>query len=208
MAGTKKTATAAAVEETELEGKNLNSEEKVAELKKEDESPAEAEESEESQVVDEEKEKVESKGDEEKGVDFKAKFYYLAAELDNIQKRNQREKDNLIKYGNEKILTDLISVVDNLERTIEALQNDEDEKVKNIVTGVEMIRGQFLDVLKKYGLTPVEALGKAFDPNFHEAISQKDVDGKEENEVLEEFQKGYVLNGRLLRASMVVVNNK
>ena len=137
--------------------------------------------------------------------DFKSKYYYLAAEMDNMRKRFEREKCNLIKYGNEKILCGLIEVVDNFDHTLDALGKEQDEKMKKIVSGIEMIRGQFLDVLAQNGLTPVKALGEIFDPNFHEALSQQTVEGKKEQEIIMEYQKGYVLNGRLLRAAKVVI---
>lgn len=139
--------------------------------------------------------------------DFKAKYYYLAAEFDNFRKRSEREKENLLKFGNEKVLSGLISVVDNFDLTVGALRNDNDDKVQNIVKGIDMIRNQFLDVLKQNGLTQVESLGKIFDPNFHEAVAQAPAEGKEDQEIITEYQRGYLLNGRLLRASKVVVAN-
>lgn len=138
-------------------------------------------------------------------VDWKAKYYYLAADMENARKRAERERENLLKYGSEKILGDLVEVVDNFERTTEMLKNDQDPKVKNIVIGLDMVRKQFLDSLGKHGLTQLEGLGKVFDPNFHEAVGQEYVEGKQPNEVVKEFQKGYVLNGRLVRAAKVVV---
>lgn len=137
--------------------------------------------------------------------DFKSKFYYLAAEMDNLRKRHEREREQLIKFGNEKVLSGLIEVVDNLERTLTAIEKDEDEKVKNIVVGIDMVRKQFMDTLKNNGLEIVEAVGKDFDPNFHEALAQQPAEGKKDGEVILEYQKGYLLNGRLLRASKVVV---
>lgn len=142
---------------------------------------------------------------EEKEEDFKAKFYYLAAEMDNMKKRHNRERESLIKYGNEKILKGLIDVIDTLELSVNAIAEDEDEKVQNIRKGVEMVRNQFVDVLKKNGLETVESVGQSFDPNFHEAMAQQPAEGKEDGEVIVEYQKGYVLNGRLLRASKVVI---
>lgn len=139
--------------------------------------------------------------------DFKAKYYYLAAEFDNARKRFEREKENLIKFGNDKVLTSLITVVDNFDLTVNALKSDNDDKVQNIVKGIDMIRNQFLDVLKSNGLTQVESLGKVFDPNFHEAVAQSPAPGKEDQEVITEYQRGYTLNGRLLRAAKVVVAN-
>lgn len=140
-------------------------------------------------------------------VDFKAKYYYIAAEMDNYRKRMEREKENLIKFGNERVLSDLIQVMDNFERIIESLKPDEDTKIKNIVTGIDMVQKQFIDTLSRHGLTPVESVGKEFDPNFHEAMAQEYAEGVKPNFVIKEFQKGYTLNGRLLRAAKVVVAN-
>jgi len=137
--------------------------------------------------------------------DFKSKFYYLAAEMDNLRKRHEREREQLIKFGNEKVLSGLIEVVDNLERTLTAIEKDEDEKVKNIVVGIDMVRKQFMDTLKNNGLEMVESVGKEFDPNFHEALAQQPAEGKKDGEIILEYQKGYLLNGRLLRAAKVVV---
>lgn len=138
-------------------------------------------------------------------VDYKAKYFYIAAEMDNYRKRMEREKENLLKYGNERVLQDLIQVIDNFDRTLEMLQGDEDQKVKAIVTGLNMVNKQFLDTLGKQGLTPIESIGKDFDPNFHEALAQEYVEGKRPNEIIKEFQKGYILNGRVIRAAKVVV---
>ncbi len=139
--------------------------------------------------------------------DYKAKFFYLAAEMENFKKRSEREKENLLKYGNEKVLSNLIEVVDNLDRTVDAIANDEEEKVKNIFVGIDMVRKQFLDVLKSSGLEKVEALGKTFDPNLHEAMAQQPAEGKEDQEIIQVFQPGYSLNGRLLRAAKVIIAN-
>ncbi|EQC48765.1 co-chaperone GrpE [Bacteriovorax sp. BSW11_IV] len=137
--------------------------------------------------------------------DFKNKFYYLAAEMENMKRRHDRDLQNNVKFGNEKILKGLIDVVDNLERTLQAIEKDEDDKVKNIFTGIDMVRNQFLDVLKSNGLEVIEAVGKEFDPNFHEALAQQPAEGKKDQEVILEYQRGYILNGRVLRASKVVV---
>ncbi|MGB0453345.1 MAG: nucleotide exchange factor GrpE [Bacteriovoracaceae bacterium] len=147
----------------------------------------------------------ELKTEEKEEEDFKEKYYYLAAEMENLRRRFEREKEGIVKYGSEKILSSLLEVVDNFERTITALEKDEDEKMKNIVVGIQMVRDQFLGVLKDNGLEPIECLGKEFDPNFHEAMSQQAAEGKADNEIIMEFEKGYILNGRLLRASKVVV---
>lgn len=140
-------------------------------------------------------------------VDYKSKYFYIAAEMENYRKRMEREKENLVKFGNERVLSDLIQVVDNFERTIEMLKHDQDPKIKNIVTGIDMVQKQFIDTLSKHGLTTVHSVGKDFDPNFHEAVAQEYAEGANPNQVIKEFQKGYTLNGRLLRAAKVVVAN-
>lgn len=167
---------------------------------------AETEEAAES-VENEEMDNVETleTKEEKEEEDFKSKFLYLAAEMENMRRRFEREKEGLVKFGNEKVLSGLLDVVDNLDRTLDAISNDEDEKVKNIVTGIEMVRNQFLEVLKNNGLEEVKALGEEFDPNFHEAMAQQPAEGKKDQEVISVFQKGYVLNGRLLRAAKVIV---
>lgn len=137
--------------------------------------------------------------------EFKSKFYYLAAEMDNLRKRHEREREQLIKFGNEKVLSGLLDVVDNLERTLVAIESDEDTKVKNIFVGIDMVRKQFMDCLKNNGLEIIDAVGKDFDPNFHEALAQQPAEGKNDGEIILEYQKGYLLNGRLLRAAKVVV---
>jgi molecular chaperone GrpE len=174
------------------------------EVEAEGEESAEAK---EPEVVNEDSEEtssdeVEQKGEEE---DFKSKFFYLAAEMDNMKKRFEREKDNLLKFGNEKVLKGLLEVVDNLDRTVDAISGEEDEKVKNIYSGIEMVRNQFLNVLKANGLEQVNALGETFDPNFHEAMAQQPAEGKEDQEIIQVFQHGYTLNGRLIRPAKVVI---
>jgi molecular chaperone GrpE len=140
-------------------------------------------------------------------VDYKAKYFYIAAEMDNYRKRMEREKENLIKYGNERVMSDLLDVADNFDRTIGMLKGDTDQKVKNLVVGLDMVQKQFLDTMGKHGLNPIQSVGKEFDPNFHEAIAQEYAEGKKPNEVIKEFQKGYSLNGRVIRASKVVVSS-
>ena len=123
-----------------------------------------------------------------------------------MKRRFQRERENFLKYGHEKILQALVEVIDNFDRAIDGLTEDKEKKIIRIRKGLEMVRTQFLDILKANGLTPIEALGKEFDPNFHEAVGQTPLPkGKKENEIIQEFQKGYVLNGRALRAAKVVI---
>ena len=179
-------------EEIKTEEENSHLEETAQELEEESVGPAEDE-------------NVAELKPEKKEENWKEKYYYLAAEMENQRRRFEREKDNLLKYGNEKVLKGMLDVIDNLERTLQAVGDEEDEKIKNIVIGVEMVRNQFLDTLKGHGLEEVEALGQKFDPNFHEAMAQQPHDEHEDEVIITEYQKGYKLNGRLLRASKVVI---
>ena len=153
----------------------------------------------------EEEEQQQEHQEQQEEADFKTKYFYLAAELENQRKRFQRERENLFKFGNEKILGDLIEVIDNLERTIAAIDHSEDKKIKNIVQGVDIVKKQFLDTLGRHGLTPLESLGEEFDPNLHEAMAQEEAEGQEPNKIIRVFEQGYKLNGRLLRAAKVIV---
>ncbi|MBF0300406.1 MAG: nucleotide exchange factor GrpE [Oligoflexia bacterium] len=156
--------------------------------------------------ADEKIENIANKAKERESEDFKNKYYYLAAEMDNLHKRFQREKESIIKFSNERMLLDLIDVMDNFERTLQTINKDNDEKVKNITTGITMITNQFATILNKYGLSPIKSLGETFDPNFHEAVAERETENNKEQEILEEYQKGYILNGRVIRAAKVVVS--
>lgn len=137
--------------------------------------------------------------------DFKSKFYYLAAEMENQRRRYEREKEQTIKYGNQQILTDLLEVLDNFDRSVDAIVADKDEKVKNISVGLKMVQGQFFDILSRYGLTCVESMGEIFNPQFHEAMGRRPLLDKKDDEIVEVYQKGYCLNGRLIRSAKVIV---
>ncbi|MBF0315318.1 MAG: nucleotide exchange factor GrpE [Oligoflexia bacterium] len=185
--------------ETEVD--NSKQEEKVAKTEAEVEAEVEAEEV-MAETLEEKLEKIEPEKVEE---DFKSKYYYLAAEMDNMCKRFQREKEGIVKYSNERLITDLLEVFDNFDRTISAISKEDDSKVKNILVGVEMVKNQFASLLARYGLSPVKSQGEMFDPNYHEAVAEREVDGRKEMEIVEEYQRGYLLNGRVIRAAKVVV---
>ncbi|MEX1099613.1 MAG: nucleotide exchange factor GrpE [Bacteriovoracaceae bacterium] len=136
---------------------------------------------------------------------YKDKYYYVVAEMQNMQKRFDREKQNILKYGNENILKDVLDVVDNFERTMGFIANSDDKKVKNIAVGIEMIQGQLLDTLERHGLKQIKPLGSVFDPNFHEALGQEKAQGKKDEEIIQVHQNGYMLNDRLIRPAKVVI---
>jgi molecular chaperone GrpE len=130
----------------------------------------------------------------------------LAAEMENYRKRSEREKFEAIKRANERLMKDMLPVLDNLER---ALENPGDvSRESPFYTGLDMITSEIYKIFNRYGLKAVEALGQPFDPNLHEAISQVVDNDSEENTVISQMQKGYTFEDRLLRAALVVVSKK
>ncbi|MDH4229212.1 MAG: nucleotide exchange factor GrpE [Nitrospirota bacterium] len=127
----------------------------------------------------------------------------LYAEFENYKKRIARENEDFRKYANEALLRDLLGVVDDLDRAI-GHGRAEDGGGK-LLEGVEMIRKQFGDILEKFGVTPVPALGVPFDPAVHQAVSQVESSDHADGAVAEEFRKGYFFHQRVLRPAMVVV---
>jgi molecular chaperone GrpE len=128
------------------------------------------------------------------------------AEIDNLKKRYQKEQQELAKFANESLLKQLLPVADNLEKAIEHSQNE--TSVDALRKGVELTLKSLMDVLQKAGVETIEAVGEPFDPNFHEAVSEVADDSVETGTVIKDLQKGYVLNQRLIRPSMVIVSRK
>ena len=137
----------------------------------------------------------------EKSYDLYTRTY---AEMENIKKRGIKEREELAKYANESIIKEILPVIDNLDKAISHAQNDENSSA--LVEGLELTRDGLMKALEKAGLKEVEALGKPFDPNFHESVSQQIDDTVAPGHVIMELQKGYLLNGRLMRPSMVVIS--
>lgn len=131
------------------------------------------------------------------------KYLRERADLENFRRRMQKEKEELMKYGNECLLLEILPVVDNMER---ALAHASEESLSAVIEGVNLTRSMLLSVLKKFGVEPIETKGAAFDSAFHQAMCQLENDEVAPNTVLEEFQKGYLLNERLLRPAMVSVS--
>lgn len=129
----------------------------------------------------------------------------VSAEFENFKKRAVREADDFRKYANEMLLKDLLHVVDNLERAV-ASANDHGDPSACVVEGVQMTRDELLKIFQRFGVTPIEAVGKPFDPAFHQAIMQQETDQHPEHTVVGEMQRGYILHDRLLRPSMVIVS--
>jgi len=133
------------------------------------------------------------------------KYLRLYAEFDNYKKRIQREKEDLIKYSNEDILYHLLPVMDNLEM---ALKHSADSVSEGLVKGVEITLREFQRVTEKFGLIPIPAKGKPFDPAVHHAMSQVERTDMEDRTVVEEFRKGYMFSGKVLRPSLVSVSRR
>lgn len=132
----------------------------------------------------------------------KDKYLRLLAEYDNFRKRSLKERLDASADATAKAALEVISVIDNFERAMAAECSDEGYK-----KGVEMIYGQFTEVIKKLGVEEIEALGKEFDPNLHNAVSQVEDENFGENTVSQVYQKGYKLGDKVIRCAMVVVAN-
>jgi molecular chaperone GrpE len=130
------------------------------------------------------------------------KYLRAVAEMDNQRKRLDREKNEFYQFALADLLKELLTVLDNFER---ALKSRDETNGKSFQEGVELIYKQFLDLIRKRGVTPVEAENKKFDPAVHQAILTEESDKVQESEIGEEMQKGYKLNARLLRPSLVKV---
>ena len=157
---------------------------------------------EEAVPVEEDKDKAEEKPTdaEPEKEESDARYLRLMADFQNYKKRVEKEKKDLYSYANEKIIIELLSVLDNFERALE--QETEGDGFKE---GMEMIFKQLGDVLEKSGLAEIAALGEDFDPNFHNAVMTEETEEYESGKVSGVMQKGYTLNGKVIRPSMVKV---
>ncbi len=134
---------------------------------------------------------------------LKEQYLLAVADFDNFRKRMEREREEIVCFANEKLIGDLLPVLDNLER---ALSADLDKAGKEgVIEGVRMVAAQLHSILQSCGLEPVAALGGTFDPQHHEAVGVLPSGEHEEGTVIAELQKGYKLRGRILRPSMVHV---
>lgn len=128
----------------------------------------------------------------------------LAAELENLKKRHEREISEVRQFANENLLRELLPVLDNLERALE--HGRQDEAPEALMSGLELVYQDFLKVLGRFGVTPLESVGERFDPVFHHAVMEEEAPEVEDQTVIKELQKGFLLQNRLLRPAMVVVS--
>jgi molecular chaperone GrpE len=132
------------------------------------------------------------------------KLQRVSADYANFQKRVPRQIADNLGYEKERIFRSFLPALDNFERTLQNARSA--ESVDTLLEGIRIIYDQMLDILKSHEVAPTNALGEIFDPSRHEAVMQKSEPEQEENVVLEELQKGYTLNGRVIRPSKVIVN--
>ena len=202
------------------EEKNIPIEDEVTEEVKEEtaeetaeettaEETAETEETSEEETEDapcekeeEPSEEKEEKSEAEKQLDeMNTKYMRLMADFQNQKKRFEKEKADIYQFANEDIVKSLLEVVDNFDRALDASQDD-GSKFRE---GMEMVFKQLMGALEKAGVSEIKALGEDFDPNFHNAVMMEETDEYESNKVSEVMQKGYTLNSRVIRPSMVKV---
>ena len=136
---------------------------------------------------------------------LRARLLRLQADFDNFRKRVSRERDELYRRANTDILSELLPVLDHMDLAIEAAETHSADEA--VVEGFKLVSEQLMTGLEKFGLKPVDAGGKAFDPNLHEAISRMPSDDVPEDKVIVQVRRGYVLGDRLLRAAQVVVSS-
>lgn len=134
--------------------------------------------------------------------DYQDRLLRKIAEFDNYRKRTDRERVQLSEAAAADLLTELLPLADDMER---ALQADAGQGGDAIRKGVELIHKQFVEILRKRGVRPIEALGADFDPHYHMAVAYDPAEGRRDGEVIEEFRRGYMLGDRLLRPAMVKV---
>jgi len=140
------------------------------------------------------KEKIEALND---------KYIRLLAEFENFKKRTIKEKEDLLKYGSSKVFSSILPIFDDIERAVKTNGNLEDKEL--IIEGIELIYKKFQSILKQSGIEEIESVGKEFDTDYHEALSIIEVGEEQQGKVIQEVEKGFVLNGKVIRFSKVIV---
>lgn len=165
----------------------------------------------EEESLDSLKEEIETK---KRGLgELQDRYLRLYAEFENFKKVVSKEQAELLRYGNERLIVEILPVIDNLERAIlhsKELTNKADpesrEAIDSLISGVEMTLRQIKDILGRFGVREISALGEVFDPTLHHAVSQIETGEHKPNTVIEELRRGYLLNDRVIRPTMVVVS--
>jgi molecular chaperone GrpE len=161
----------------------------------------------EKTIILKETEYLQLKSEAEKAKDTWDKLIRLQADFENARKRWDRDRNEFARFANEDLICDVLTIVDELERSVE-LSSEKHEDYAAFLKGVAMILAHLHDLLKKNGVCCINAKGKCFDPNYHEALMQTENDELPENTVVEEMQKGYTLNDKVIRTVKVQVSKK
>ena len=127
------------------------------------------------------------------------------AEIDNIRRRTEQDVEKAHKFALEKFAKDILNTIDNLERALATPANIEDESIKALFNGVELTLKELLATVARFGVEPVGVVGEVFNPALHQAISMQPMEGFETNQITTVLQKGYLLNGRVIRPAIVMV---
>ena len=127
------------------------------------------------------------------------------AEIDNMRRRSEQDVEKAHKFALEKFSKDILNTIDNLERALSTPANKEDESIKALFDGVELTLKELLSTVARFGVEPVGVVGETFNPDLHQAISMQPAEGFESNQITTVLQKGYTLNGRVIRPAMVMV---
>jgi len=165
-------------------------------------SPGDCSGTQDTNLVEDLQQALVAKAEEVKGLNDK--YLRLAAEFDNYKRLNQRDQRDLIRFGNEQLIKELLPVVDNLERAIKAAKDGGSSEV--LIQGVDLTLKQLVDALAKFGVQAIPTVGQRFDPSGHQAVASVPSDQVPDQHVVEEFQRGYRLHDRILRAAMVTVS--
>ncbi|GJM14090.1 MAG: protein GrpE [Pseudohongiella sp.] len=184
------------------------------ENEKPEESQAAAEETAEEQATENAAEESEAGGSLEEALEAaqleaqnaKDDLLRVQAEMQNLRRRTEQDIEKAHKFGQEKFSIELLAVMDNLERSLEAASNSEDETIKAIREGVDLTLKGFSDCFSKFNIEVVDPLGEPFDPQLHQAMSIQENAEAEPNSVIAVMQKGYTLHGRVIRPAMVMVS--
>ena len=139
--------------------------------------------------------------------DYKDQLVRMMAEFENYKKRTQKEFSQVIQQANEKLITELLPVIDDMERTMKSAPETEgsDTKSQTFIKAVEMISKKLNQILSRQGLKPVESVGKEFNVDLHDALMQVEAPDKISNTIVEEYEKGYLLNDKVIRHAKVIV---
>ncbi len=138
--------------------------------------------------------------------ELKDRLLRRQAEFENYKKRTQKEKDSIVAYASEGLVTDLLPSLDSFERALEVEIDEKDEKAKALYEGLELVYNQLSEILKNNGLEEVECLNQKFDHNCHHAVVQQESDEHEEDTVIKVLGKGYKYKDKVIRPSMVMVS--